>query len=122
MSKTLFEKLGGEPAVDTAVEIFYKKVLADDRINRFFDGIDMDRQAAKQKAFMTMAFGGPNHYSGEDMRRGHAHLVKAGLNDSHFDAVVEDLGATLTELGISNDLIAEVVSVCETVRDDVLGK
>lgn len=52
-----------------------------------------------------MAFGGPNLYSGDDMRRGHAHLVVTGLNDSHFDAVVEDLGATLTELGVSNDLI-----------------
>lgn len=122
MSNTLFEKLGGEPAVDAAVDIFYKKVLADDRINGFFDGIDMDRQAAKQKAFMTMAFGGPNLYSGDDMRRGHAHLVVTGLNDSHFDAVVEDLGATLTELGVSNDLIGDVAAVCETVRDDVLGK
>lgn len=43
MSNTLFEKLGGEPAVDAAVDIFYKKVLADDRISGFFDGIDMDR-------------------------------------------------------------------------------
>ncbi len=102
--------------------IFYKKVLADDRINGFFDGVDMDRQIAKQKAFMTMAFGGPNNYSGADMRRGHAHLVERGLNDSHFDAVVENLGATLTELGVSDDLIGQVVAVCETVRGDVLGK
>lgn len=122
MSESLYEKLGGEAAVDAAVDIFYRKVLADDRINSFFEDVDMEKQAAKQKAFMTMAFGGPNNYTGTDMREGHAHLVKRGLNDSHFDAVVENLGATLTELGVSDELIAEVVAVCEPTRNDVLGK
>ena len=79
MSDTLFEKIGGEAAVNAAVDIFYRKVLADDRINEFFADVDMDKQAAKQKAFLTMAFGGPNNYSGEDMRIGHAHLVERGL-------------------------------------------
>jgi hemoglobin len=122
MSESLYEKLGGEAAVDAAVDIFYRKVLADDRINSFFEDVDMEKQAAKQKAFMTMAFGGPNNYTGTDMREGHAHLVKQGLNDSHFDAVVENLGATLTELGVSDELIGEVVAVCEPTRNDVLGK
>ena len=122
MSESLYEKLGGETAVEAAVDIFYRKVLSDDRINSFFDDVDMDKQAAKQKAFMTMAFGGPNTYTGTDMREGHAHLVKRGLNDSHFDAVVENLGATLTELGVSGELIAEVVAVCEPTRHGILGK
>jgi len=122
MSDALFDRLGGEAAVNAAVDIFYRKVLADDRINSFFDGVDMEKQAAKQKAFLTMAFGGPNNYSGEDMRKGHAHLVERGLNDSHFDAVVENLGGTLKELGVADDLIAEVAAVAETTRNDVLGK
>jgi hemoglobin len=82
----------------------------------------MEKQAAKQKAFLTMAFGGPNNYTGADMRRGHAHLVAQGLNDSHFDAVVEDLGATLKGLGVADALIAQVAAVAETTRNDVLGK
>ena len=122
MTDSLFEKLGGETAVNAAVDIFYRKVLADDRIARFFEGVDMDAQASKQKAFLTMAFGGPNNYSGKDMRDGHAHLVKDGLNDTHFDAVVENLGATLKELGVSDDLIGEVAATAETTRNDVLGK
>ena len=36
MSKTLYERIGGEPAVNAAVELFYRKVLNDYRINRFF--------------------------------------------------------------------------------------
>ena len=122
MDAVLFEKLGGAAAVNAAVDIFYRKVLSDDRISSFFDDIDMEIQAAKQKAFLTMAFGGPVHYSGADMRKGHAHLVARGLNDSHFDAVVEDLVAALQELNVPPDLIAQVGAVCESARADVLGK
>ena len=122
MSDTLFDKIGGEAAVDAAVDIFYRKVLADDRIKDFFEGVDMDKQAAKQKAFLTMAFGGPHNYTGEDMRKGHAHLVERGLNDSHFDAVMENLGATLTELNVPGELIAEDAAIAESTRDDVLGR
>ena len=119
---TLYGQLGGEAAVDAAVDIFYRKVLSDDRISSFFDGVDMDRQAAKQKAFLTMAFGGPHNYTGADMRRGHQHLVARGLNDSHFDAVVELLGQTLAELGVAPALIAQVAAIAESTRNDVLNR
>ena len=119
---SLYDEIGGEAAVNAAVDIFYRKVLQDDRIKQFFDGVDMDKQAAKQKSFLTMAFGGPNNYTGEDMRKGHAHLVAKGLNDSHFDAVVEDLGATLTELNVPANLIAQVAAIAETTRNDILGR
>lgn len=118
----LYEQLGGEAAVDAAVDKFYRRVLMDDRISRFFDGVDMEKQAGKQKAFLTMAFGGPHNYSGLDMKTGHAQLVADGLNDSHFDAVVEDLGITLKEMGVGDDLIAQVAAVAETTREDVLGR
>lgn len=119
---TLYQRLGGEAAVDKAVDIFYRKVLGDERVNGFFDDVDMDRQAAKQKAFLTMVFGGPNSYSGLDMREGHKHLVANGLNDSHIDAIVELLGGTLSELGAAEADIAEVAAIANSVRDDVLNR
>ena len=119
---TLYEQIGGEAAVNAAVDIFYRKVLTDHRINRFFDGVNMAQQAAKQKAFLTMAFGGPHNYTGEDMRKGHAQLVKLGLDDSHFDAVIENLGATLVELNVPQALIAQVAAIGESTRNDVLGR
>ena len=121
-AKPLYEKIGGEAAMDAAVDIFYRKVLKDARIKHFFEGTDMVKQAAKQKAFLTMALGGPNKYTGEDMRKGHAHLVAKGLNDSHFDAVMEHLGATLTELKVPGELIAQAAAIAESTRKDVLGK
>lgn len=79
----------------------------------------MDKQATKQKAFLSMVFSGPNHYEGTDMRTGHAHL---GITDEHFDAVVENLAATLQELGVDNDDIGEVANIAESVRDEVLNR
>lgn len=122
MGQSLYEKLGGEKAVDAAVDIFYRKVLSDDRISHYFDSVDMEKQAAKQKAFLTVAFGGPNNYSGKDMRDGHAQLVKNGLDDKHFDAVMENLAATLKELNVPEELIAEAAAIAESTRNDVLGK
>jgi hemoglobin len=122
MSATLYDRIGGEPAVNAAVEVFYRKVLNDHRINRFFDNTDMDKQIAKQKAFFTMAFGGPNNYTGQDMRNAHAGLVKSGLNEEHFNAVMEHLGATLVELKVPADLIAEAAAIAESTRNDVLGR
>jgi len=72
---SLYERLGGAAAVDAAVDLFYTKVLADDRIKHFFEGVDMKRQAGHQKAFLTYAFGGSPNYSGKNMREGHKHLV-----------------------------------------------
>ena len=122
MSSSLYEQLGGQAAVNLAVDNFYRKVLTDDRVSHFFDGVDMDKQMAKQKAFLTMVFGGPNNYTGLDMRKGHAHLLKMGLNDSHVDAIIELLGQTLKELGVADNLIQQVAALAETTRADVLGK
>lgn len=122
MTTSLFERLGGEAAVDTAVDIFYRKVLADDRVSDFFDDVDMDRQRIKQKAFLTMVFGGPNNYTGKDMREGHKHLVAKGLNDSHVDAIIELLGGTLKELGVGDEDIQNIANIANSVRDDVLDR
>ncbi len=119
---TVYEQIGGAPAMDAAVDIFYRRVLTDPLISSFFDDVDMERQAAKQKAFLTMAFGGPNNYTGKDMRTAHAHLVARGLNDNHFNAVAGHLKATLEELSVPENLIADVLAVAESTRTDVLGR
>jgi len=121
-NRSLFDQLGGPPAVEAAVDIFYRKVLTDDRISHFFDGVDMDLQRAKQKAFLTMAFGGPHNYSGKDLRAGHARIQSMGLNDTHVDAVIELLGATLQELDVPDALIQQVAAIANSVRSDVLGR
>ena len=116
---TLFQRLGGDAAVDKAVDIFYDKIMLDTRISHFFKNLDMVAQANKQKKFLTMAFGGPNNYSGLDMRQGHAHL---SLTEADFTAVVENLAATLQELGAAAADIQEVAAIANSVKDDVLNR
>ena len=122
MTQSLYEKIGGQPAMDAAVDLFYRKVLNDDRVSRFFEDVDMDEQRAKQKSFLTMVFGGPNDYTGKDLREAHKSLVDDGLDDSHFDAVAVHLQNTLEELGVPAELVNQVMATAAGTRDDVLNR
>ena len=108
--------------MNKAVEVFYEKVLADDRINHFFDDIDMKLQIEKQKSFLTYAFDGPVRYSGKDLRNAHNRLVTKGLDHRHFNAVADHLENTLVQLGVPSDLIDEVMTIVGSARSDVLGQ
>ncbi len=122
---TLYDKLGGAAAVDLAVEKFYEKVLADERVQHFFAHTNMQQQKRHQKDFMTYAFGGAQHYNGRTMREAHKELVaEMGLTDSHFEAIAEDLVATLIEMEVPQTLIDEVVQIVGSTahRNDVLNR
>lgn len=120
--ESLFRRLGGGIAVDAAVDLLYGKVLGDPLLKPFFEGVDMKRQRAQQKAFLTFAFGGPDTYTGQDLRKAHAGLVARGLSDKHFDAVAGHLQATLKELGVPQNLQDEVMTIAASTRGDVLGR
>ena len=122
MTQSLYDQIGGAPAVEAAVDLFYRKVLNDLSISHFFDDTDMEEQRAKQKAFLTMVFGGPHEYTGKDLRTAHAPLVEKGLDDSHFDAFAGHLQASFEELGVPAAPIAEVMTVAASTRDDVLNR
>lgn len=120
---SLYDDLGGAEAISAVVDAFYVKVLADDRVNAFFEQTNMKMQAKHQKDFLTMAFGGPNNYQGRDMKTAHAKLVERdGLNDTHFDVIVELLASTLTDFNVPAEKIAEVAAVAESVRNPILGR
>jgi hemoglobin len=70
-----------------------------------------------------MAFGGPNEYKGRSIAAGHAKLVKyQGLNDSHFNAIGENLVKTLEELNVPQHVIKQIGAIAESTREDVLGR
>lgn len=122
---TLFEKLGGAAAIELAVDKFYDRVLQDQRIKHFFEDVDMAKQRAHQKAFLTYAFGGTTEYNGRYMRQAHKELVEQrGLSGEHFDAVAEDLMETLKEMGVPDQLLAEVAAIAAAPqhRKDVLNQ
>lgn len=119
---SLFERLGGDDAVEAAVDILYSKVMADDSLTPFFAGVDMDRQSFMQRIFLTGAFGGPQAYTGRSLRDAHKTLVEEkGLGEAHFTSFVGHLKATLEELDVASDLVQEVMAIAAGTHDDVLS-
>lgn len=118
---SLYDDLGGKPAVTAAVDKFYDKVLMDPDVNFFFDGLIMSRQKQMLEKFLVFAFGGPNNYNGQNMRNAHRRQVDHGLNEDHFDRIVEHLGSTLAELGVPANKIQEAADIANSVRNDVVG-
>ena len=119
-NRSLYERIGGEPAVEAAVDVFYRKVLSDDRISHHFEDVEMSVQREKQKAFLTFAFGGPKPArGGPDLRAAHARLK---LDEQDFAAVIEHLGATLAELQVPRELIEEAAAIALSVKNDVLNR
>ena len=49
MADPVYDQIGGAPAVEATVDIFYRKVLMDDSISGFFDDVDMGAQRDKQR-------------------------------------------------------------------------
>jgi hemoglobin len=116
--QTLYEKLGGKDAVARVVDIFYKKVLADERINSFFEHTDMETQRRHQTAFISYALGGPK-YTGRSMEKAHEGL---NLQEEHWNAVVEDLVASLQEVNVSNEDINTIANQLTPLKPHILGK
>ena len=120
---TLFERIGGMEDIMAATDIFYDKVVADERTRPFFNGTDMVKQSAKLVGFMAWAFGAESEYKGRDLRTSHRHLVQdQGLNDMHFDAVTTHLKDTLVELGVEAGLIQEALAIVGGTRNEVLNR
>jgi truncated hemoglobin YjbI len=123
MKLSLYDRVGGDKAMEICTDLFYRKVLQDKLVGVFFQDVDMDRQRLKQKSFLTMAFGGPYRYSGADLRESHKHLVdKYGLSDVHFDRVCEIFKETVAELNIPSDQIQEMMKILEGTRESILNR
>lgn len=116
---SLYDRLGPD-AVDAAVDALYRKILADNRISRFFEDTDLDRLRHKQKVFVSMALGGPK-YPGIDLGKCHAPLLKFGLSDQHFDWVLDHLENVLRDLHLAEEDIAVAIHGLEGTRAEVLG-
>jgi hemoglobin len=102
---SIYDAIGGEAAVEAAVNEFYVRVLADPDLAGYFAVTDMRRLKGHQRAFITAALGGPQGYEGRPMADAHA---GRGITPGAFDAVVGHLGATLASLGVPPDTIGVI--------------
>ena len=51
---TLLKRLGGEEAVNRICDAFYARVMLDDRVVSFFDGIDMNDLLIRQQTWIAI--------------------------------------------------------------------
>jgi hemoglobin len=117
---TLYDRLGGDAALQSVTVAFYDKALADGLLGYFFAPVDMPRQSRMLAEFLALALGSRRGYSGRDLRKAHAGLPD--LTDEHFDRVVQLLAESLAEAGIPGPDIAAIAAIAETVRADVLNR
>jgi len=115
---SLFERLGQEAGIRTAVDDFYVRVVADPQLAPYFEGIDLPRLRRHQTALLSQVTGGPVEYSGRDLAAGHAGL---GIRPEDFDRVVGHLVAALTALGVPAEDIGEVGAALGGHRDDIVS-
>lgn len=119
MDQSLFAKYGGQETVNKLVDNYFAKVVANDHINGFFAGKDIDKVKTHHKAFVAFALGGPNNYEGRDMRPLHTGM---GIEDSHYDSILDNISSALDEGGVSEDDIKTVIAKLEGLRNDILNK
>jgi hemoglobin len=117
MQQSIYEAIGGEPAVGAAVDRFYERVWNDPDLVGWFATADPDRLKAHQRAFIATALGGPAHYAGRSMAE--AHRGRA-ITDAAFDRVVEHLADALAELDVPVATIGEIAAALAPLRSDVV--
>ncbi len=117
---SLFDQVGGEEAVTQLVIKLYTKILQDDLLSPFFETVSVERLRTSQRAFIMMALGGSNTYTGKSLRHAHQPLVDKGLSDVHFNAVKLHMTTSMQELGVTKYLIDAAMDIVETTRNDIL--
>ena len=106
-------------ALMATLDIFYDRLVNDERMAPFFQGISITRLKVHQKKFLTMAFTEiPTDMDvAAYMVDKHARLFQEqGLNGQHFDVVAGHLVASLQQLDVPKHLIDEVVEIVGPLR------
>jgi hemoglobin len=123
-AKSLYERLGGMPAITAVTSGLVDRILADTRINAWFARAAASKEeTARYKAslanFVCQSVGGPCTYTGPDMVTAHkGRRVTSGA----FDAVVEDLTAVLDELKVPAAEKSELLGALAPLKSQIVQK
>jgi truncated hemoglobin YjbI len=117
----LYDTIGGSRRINTAVELFYARVLADESLRPFFEGVDVKGLSARQSMFISMLVGGRKVYTGKNLALAHAGSRMKGMTEAHFNTMLDHFRAALTELQVAPERVAEIMTRLEGTRDAVLG-
>lgn len=115
---SIYEQLGQEVGIRTAVDEFYTRVIGDPQLKPYFDGVNMGQLRLHQTKLLSQVTGGPVEYEGRDLAAAHAGLA---ITPEDFDRVVGHLAATLTDMDVEQSTIAQIGSALSAHRDDIVS-
>lgn len=116
-SRSLYERLGGLPAIEAVVTDFVGNVAADERINAPFAVSDLKLLHRRLVEFVCVATGGPCKYTGRDMKTVHRGMGVTGLQ---FDALVEALVKTLDKFKVPEREKSELLGALGPLRGEIV--
>jgi hemoglobin len=117
MGGSLYERLGGKDAITAVIDDFVARCAADGRINGKFARTDIPRLKSMLVDQVGEATGGPHTYTGRDMRTTHDGM---GVTAAEFDALVQDLVATLDQFNVPEAQKSELINALAPMRSDIV--
>lgn len=117
--KSLYERLGGLPAIQAVVDDFVANVAADTRINRRFANANIPLLKKHLVDQVCEATDGPCKYTGRSMRETHRGM---NITEAEFNALVEDLVKTLDKLKVPAKEKTELVLLLAPMKNDIVGQ
>jgi hemoglobin len=115
--KSLFDRLGGQPAITAVIDSFVAIVAKDDRINKKFAKSDVARVKKNLVDQVCAQTGGPCTYTGLTMKEAHE---KMGVTEGEFNALVEDLVKTLTAYNVAKAEQDELLNALGSMKGDIV--
>ena len=117
--KSLFERLGGKPAITAVVAEFVGNVGADNRINKFFAHTDLEHLKMELVDQICQASGGPCKYTGRSMKEVHKDM---GVSAADFGALVEDLVKALDKFKVPEKEKNDLLGILGPMQSDIVTK
>jgi hemoglobin len=116
MDQSIYTQIGGYEAIESVVDGFYDRVLADDQLSAFFTGTNMNRLKGRQAEFFAAALGGPEPYVGTPMKQVHQ---GRGIAMHHFDLVVQHLVNALNSAGVPPRTMGQIISAIAPLAPEI---
>jgi hemoglobin len=122
--KSLYDRLGGQPAVQAVASGLVDRILADNRVNKWFahaaaSPANADAYKSKLAEFICQNTGGPCKYTGRDMVSAHKGRE---VTSEAFDAVVQDLVAVLDNLKVPQKDKDQLLGILGPLKSSIVQK
>ncbi|MDQ6735424.1 MAG: group 1 truncated hemoglobin [Nitrospirota bacterium] len=117
MKQSLYDRLGGKPAITAVIDQFVANVANDKRISERFATTDIPRLKKNLVDQVCTASGGPCTYTGRDMKTMHADMK---ITTADFNALVEDLVASLDKFKVPEAEKKELLGILGPMKKDIV--